>query len=45
LALNGKKKGVVPGADFAAAYFTIWFGKKPMDVSMRDELLKPTSSR
>lgn len=45
LALNGKKKGVVPGADFAAAYFTIWFGKKPMDVAMRDELLKPTTSR
>lgn len=45
LALNGKKKGVVPGADFAAAYFTIWFGKKPMDVAMRDELLKPTASR
>lgn len=45
LAFNGKKKGVVAGADFAAAYFTIWFGKKPMDVSMRDELLKPTLSR
>ena len=40
LALNGKKKGMVAGADFALAYFTIWFGKKPMDIAMRDELLK-----
>ena len=41
LSLNGKHKGVVPGTDFAAAYFTIWLGKKPMDVAMRDTLLEP----
>ncbi len=41
LALNGKKKGVVPGAEFAAAYFTIWLGKKPMDIALRDAMLKP----
>ena len=41
LALNGKKKGLVPGAEFASAYFSIWLGKKPMDVAMRDTLLKP----
>jgi Chalcone isomerase-like len=41
LALNGKKKGLVPGAEFASAYFSIWLGKKPMDVVMRDTLLKP----
>jgi len=40
LALNGKKKGLVPGAEFASAYFTIWLGNKPMDVPMRDALLK-----
>ena len=41
LALNGKKKGLIPGAEFAAAYFSIWLGKKPMDVAMRDTLLMP----
>ena len=40
LALNGKKKGLVTGAEFASAYFKIWLGKKPMDVALRDELLK-----
>lgn len=40
LALNGKKKGTIAGVDFAAAYFSIWFGKRPMDIAMRDELLK-----
>ena len=40
LALNGEKKGVVGEASFAAAYFTIWLGKKPMDVALRDTLLK-----
>jgi hypothetical protein len=41
LALNGKKKGLVPGAEFASVYFSIWLGKKPMDIAMRDTLLKP----
>lgn len=40
LALNGKRKGIVSGVDFAEAYFSIWFGKRPMDIAMRDELLK-----
>ena len=41
LALNGKKKGLVAGAEFASVYFSIWLGKKPMDIAMRDTLLKP----
>lgn len=40
LALNGKKKGIVGGASFASAYFKIWLGKNPMDISLRDALLK-----
>jgi hypothetical protein len=40
LALNGTPKGVIEGADFAAAYFAIWLGAKPLDRSLRDQLLK-----
>lgn len=39
LALNGVSKGTIEGADFAAAYFAIWLGKKPLDSSLRDQLL------
>lgn len=39
LALNGKPLGVVPGADFAAAYFAIWLGDNPIDGKFRDRLL------
>lgn len=38
-ALNGKPRGLVLGEKFAAAYFSIWIGKKPMDKSLRDQLL------
>jgi len=40
LAFNGKSLGIIPGANFGRAYFSIWFGPKPMDVAMRDQLLK-----
>lgn len=40
LALNGKPLIIVPGADFAAAYFAIWLGPEPADVGLRDRLLK-----
>lgn len=40
LALNGQKKGLVEGADFAEVYFSIWLGKKPMDVALRDQLVR-----
>ena len=39
LTLNGKLRGTVPGADFAAAYFSIWFGKQPMDESLKRQLM------
>jgi hypothetical protein len=39
LALNGTLIGVIDGADFAEAYFRIWLGDRPIDVSLRDQLL------
>lgn len=39
LALNGKPMGVIDGADFAAAYFSIWLGQKPMSASLKAQLL------
>lgn len=40
LALDGISKGVIEGDDFAAAYFSIWLGAKPIDASLRDQLLR-----
>jgi len=40
LALNGTPKGTIEGADFATAYFAIWLGNKPIDASMKAQLLK-----
>jgi Chalcone isomerase-like len=39
LALNGKPLGTVEGADFAAAYFAIWLGPKPISESLKSQLL------
>ncbi len=39
LAHNGKVKGVIPGADFAAAYFAIWLGPDPINQALKDGLL------
>ncbi|MFZ5570297.1 MAG: chalcone isomerase family protein [Thermodesulfobacteriota bacterium] len=39
LSLNGVPLGVVPGADFAAAVFSIWIGPEPIDTVFRNELL------
>ncbi len=39
LTLNGELKGSVAGADFAAAYFSIWLGEQPMDESLKRQLL------
>ena len=44
LALNGKPKGIIEGADFGAAYFAIWLGAKPLDTSLKTQLLTPLSS-
>jgi hypothetical protein len=40
LALNGTPLGVVEGADFAAAYFAIWLGPKPISDSLKAQLLE-----
>lgn len=39
LALNGMPLGVVPGAEYSAAFFSIWIGKNPIDKNFRDSLL------
>jgi hypothetical protein len=39
LALNGQTLGTIPGASFAAAYFSIWFGDKPLDAGLKKKLL------
>ena len=45
LALNGTPLGVVEGADFAAAYFRIWLGERPVSASLRRALLGPAGGR
>jgi hypothetical protein len=39
LALNGEPQGVIEGADFAAAVFSIWLGPKPISESLKKDLL------
>ena len=39
LILNGEPLGTIEGADFAAAYYAIWLGNKPISDTMRDELM------
>ena len=39
LALNGTRKGVIEGADFAAALFAIWLGPNALDTSLKQQLL------
>lgn len=39
LALNGEPKGLIEGADFAAAVFSIWLGPKPMNKSFKKQIL------
>ena len=39
LAINGRRLGVVEGADFSAALFAIWVGDEPIDESLRRQLL------
>lgn len=39
LRLNGNALITLPGHDFAAAYFRIWLGDKPINESLRDALL------
>ena len=39
LALNGRPKGVIEGADFSSALFAIWIGEQALDESLREQLL------
>jgi hypothetical protein len=39
LALNGEPKGIIEGADFAAAVFSIWLGPKPINNSFKKQIL------
>ena len=40
LALNGNPRGIIEGADFAAAYFAIWLGPQSLDNSLKAKLLR-----
>ena len=39
LALNGKTKGIIEGADFASALFAMWLGEFPMNRPFKEQLL------
>jgi hypothetical protein len=39
LARNGEPKGLIEGADFAAAVFSIWLGPKPISDSFKRQIL------
>jgi hypothetical protein len=39
LALNGRPLGVIEGADFAAAIFSLWLGNNPYDKQFKNALL------
>jgi hypothetical protein len=39
LALNGKTKGIIKGADFASAIFSMWLGEFPMNEPFKEQLL------
>lgn len=39
LALNGKTKGIIRGADFASALFSMWLGGFPMNEPFKKQLL------
>lgn len=44
LALNDTPLVVIPGADFARIYFSIWLGDRPADDALRAALLAPPRS-
>lgn len=39
LALNNEPKGIIEGADFASAIFSIWLGSKPINKSFKEQIL------
>jgi hypothetical protein len=38
--LNGTRKGLIEGADFAVAVFAIWVGANPIDARLKSDLLE-----
>jgi hypothetical protein len=40
LAKNGVRLALVPGEEFARAYFGIWLGEAPLDRGLRDKLVE-----
>lgn len=45
LSKNGRSLTVIPGSDFASAYFGLWLGDQPIDSRLRDDLRGGTSQR
>jgi len=43
MALDDELLGVVQGAEFAAAYFSIWLGPNPVSKSLRDGMFDPAT--
>lgn len=39
LIFNGREDALIPGADFANAYFGMWIGSHPANEDLRDELI------
>lgn len=39
LALNGEVLGLIEGHDFAAVYYRIWLGERPVDADLKSKLL------
>jgi hypothetical protein len=39
LSLNGEPLGITPGAEFAAAMFSIWLGPQPLNIDFKQALL------
>jgi len=37
--LNGKTKGIIEGAEFASALFSMWLGESPMNKPFKEQLL------
>ena len=42
LALNDEPLGIIEGAEFAAAVFSMWLGEKPMNKAFKNQLLRST---
>ncbi len=45
LAFNGEDLVTIEGADFAAAYFSLWLGEDPVNERLRDALYTPLNRR